>query len=92
MLASEYGWEKDYILTGVYPEELFRLIPQIKDRKRNDFLTQLAIAQNPFTEDPNELWKNFTDEKDYIEEEQLDREGMDRLKSLLGKGSAVMVK
>lgn len=44
LLASEYGWTKDYILFEVYPVEYIQLMPHLADRKRQDFIDKLQIA------------------------------------------------
>lgn len=44
VLASEYGWTKDYILYEVYPIEYILLMPHFVDRKKQNFIDQLQIA------------------------------------------------
>lgn len=43
MLASEYGWTKDYILTRVYPIDVVYLGPQIARRQRDSFIDQMSV-------------------------------------------------
>lgn len=51
LLASEYGWTKDYILLSVYPDELILLGEQITKRVIDKILMDVKIAANPHTEE-----------------------------------------
>ena len=51
---------------------------------------QLAIAQNPYTKKPLELWK-ILDRFDEKEKDEV-ADGIDTLKSLLGKSGKFKVK
>lgn len=54
---------------------------------------QLAIVQNPHVEKPEILWKMLNEQDDGLpRSEALDKEGLDNLKSLLAKGSNIVVK
>jgi hypothetical protein len=93
LLASEYGWAKDYIFYNVYFDELFYFQKEIKKRRMNEYQMQLAIVQNPHVEKPEILWKMLNEQDDGLpRSEALDKEGLDNLKSLLAKGSNIVVK
>lgn len=70
LLASEYGWAKDYILEHVYIDELPSLIKIISRRNRYKRILDLRIAHNPH------LAKD--DAKVLIEELQKDPDGIYR--------------
>lgn len=55
MLAWQYGWAKDDILYGIYPDEVPRLLKKINHRRGVEFEIQLAITQNHRTKDPKAL-------------------------------------
>ena len=59
----------------------------------NEYQMQLAIVQNPHVEKPEILWKMLNEQDDGLpRSEALDKEGLDNLKSLLAKGSNIVVK
>lgn len=74
LLASEYGWEKRYILEELYFDEYIDLALEIKDRKKREYKTQLAIASNPHFEadDQKKLWEAFEEENNYVPDYALD--------------------
>jgi hypothetical protein len=61
MLGSEYGWTIAYILEQVYFDDYVELALLIKSRVLTKYRMDLAIAMNPHTEDPQELWELFDD-------------------------------
>jgi hypothetical protein len=61
-------------------------------RKLTDYKMQLAIVQNPHTENPGELWKLLESQDPHPPEPFFDQAGMDRLKGLLSKSTAIQVK
>lgn len=60
MLASEYSWSKRDIMQDTYPEELFSLQRQIKARKVDEMLSDLAVAAHPH--------KNAEDSKEFVDD------------------------
>jgi len=95
LLASEYGWTKDYILKRVYPMEAFDFADRIKQRKNTDYLIQLSIAHNPYAKEPtklfNELEKAIESESN-LSGDSIDRNGLNRLKNMLKKSKNIGVK
>lgn len=94
LLASEYGWTKDYILDRVYPDDLILLGEQITKRVVDQLLMDLRIAHNPHTEveEAKKLFRELLDKRrelwgvtEHIGE--LDREALDALKGQLKKTS-----
>ena len=91
-MASEYGWALKQILEETCVDDFLELTDVIKKRKIVELKTQLAIVQNPYSEDPKRLWDILDSEIGYIEQESLDKLGLERLKQTLGKGSSIVVK
>lgn len=92
MLASEYGWTKDYIWFHVYPEDLAILQDKIRLRQIEATITNLRISSNPHLE-PNEA-KSFAEslmaqhrQLIGVIDEPLDRGGLQKLKQQLKKES-----
>ena len=90
-LSSEYGWTKDYILDHITLSEWLGLSDHITDRKKREYLLQLAIIQNPHTEKPNVLFEEI--QKIGVQEApEIDREGLKKLKEKLSKSNMIKVK
>lgn len=98
LLASEYGWTKHYIYTSVYPEDVIILQDKIMLRQTEDLITQLRITTNPHLQPAEQ--KEFAEQLmarrrriTGIQDDQLDRAALNRLKNQLKKESkAVKVK
>ncbi len=98
LFASEYGWTKHYIYTRVYPEDLAILQDKIVLRQTEDIITQLRITTNPHL--PAAEQREFAEQLmakrraiTGIDDSQLDRAALNRLKDTLKKESkAVKVK
>lgn len=92
-MAHEYGWAKRQILDDIYLDDLVYLMKQINQRKISDYRMQLAIAQNPYTKNPKQLWNILKDQN--IEEnknEEFDDVGFERLKNALSENPKFIVK
>lgn len=61
------------------------------ERHRANYLMQLAIAHNPYSDDPQELWDRLNPGQDYINSE-LDRDGMAHLQNVLSASANIAVK
>jgi hypothetical protein len=95
LLASEYGWTKDYIMYHVYPVELTYLYPKINGRKKNEHidLLQALVTTNPNI-DPKAA-QEFISNTDRARHgdpgqsgpvaEELDRSGMEKLRQVMGR-------
>lgn len=95
LLASEYGWTKDYILDCVYLDDLQHLSKAMDKRKLSEYKMQLAITQNPHTKDPKKLWDVIkSKEEPEPRSEQFDAAGFERLKLAMqtAGGSKILVK
>lgn len=90
-LASEYGWSKTHILEEIYPDEVFELQELILERHRANYLMQLAIVHNPYSDEPQQLWDELRGTQDFISSE-LDREGMEHFKTALSASANIAVK
>lgn len=83
-LASEYGWWKDDILDKVYFDELYMLLENMQYRKTEEYQMQLAIASNPHSETPKDLWAELRRQsRHYLPPENFDPMEMERLKARL---------
>ena len=95
LLASEYGWTKDYILKRSTFVHALDFSDRIKRRKNIDNLIQLAIVQNPWSKEPkklfDELEKGSESESDGSGD-TIDHEGFKRLKDMLRKSKNIKVK
>lgn len=60
LLASEYGWNKDFILERVYPDDLIYLSRKIRIRRVDEYLVQARLIANPHM--------NKEDSRKFIEE------------------------
>jgi len=87
ILSSEYGWEMDYILDNVHMGDLLGFTNAIQGRKRSEALLSLAIVHNPFSKDPNALFKELRGQRGYSASNKLDRGAMEDLKKKLKKKS-----
>ena len=92
MLASEYGWTKDYILEHVYLDELMRLMPQMRRRTITEYQMQLAISSNPHSKKPKALWDTFANQLREPVDEKIDKSGLEYLKQKMATGKAFVVK
>ena len=86
LFASEYGWSRQEIM-NIYVDELFKFVDIIKKRKKDEALLELAIAHNPYSKNPNELFKVLSRDDGKSE---LDRAGFARLKAKLMKDSKLI--
>lgn len=93
LLASEYGWDKDYIYEKMYFDEVYMLMQTITKRRNGHYKMLLAIAQNPHNKDPKLLW-NALDALDRpaTAEEELDTAGFERLKLTTSQNPRIIVK
>lgn len=88
MLAKEYGWTKNEILSEMYPDEVEFYVKRIRKDEANDRLTDLAIAHNPNSQNPNKLIEKFkksireVDGKDYITKDKMNEEDENQLKEI----------
>lgn len=71
---------------------MFFLQANIKRRHFEDWKMELAIVQNPHTQNPRDLWDMLSAETDKPDDAPLDKAGMENLKRMLAGGSAVKVK
>lgn len=85
MLASEYGWNQDYILDFIYPDDVLYYQEVIKKRQSINYLMDLAIAHNPHSENPEELFENLQLEsgESYLDNYEPDRQGLANLQGLI---------
>jgi len=91
-LASEYGWGKKDIINDIFPDELFYLMEQIKNRKLGQYRMLLAIVQNPHSKNPNILVKQLQPEEIRNRQEEIDRNSLENLKRNLDKRSGIKLK
>lgn len=87
ILSSEYGWTMDYVLDNIHMGDLLGFINAIQKRKRSEALLSLAIVHNPFSKDPNALFKELRGKESYSAGNKLDRGAMEDLKKKLKKKS-----
>lgn len=81
------------ILENIYMDQLLALLPALRKRRLESWRIQLAIAHNPYSENPEALAKSFEPPDDsYYLDAQLDRDGMERLKNVMRGGNAFIVK
>lgn len=95
ILASQYGWTKDYILDFVYPDEAMSLSRLIRNRIAKDNLMNLAIASNAWSKDPKALGKELESRIDMeleLGEEEPDHAAIERLKGKLSNSKQIRVK
>lgn len=72
----------------MYLDELFYLVENINKRQTRDWKMQLAIAQNPYTKKPQDLWKLI----DKLEEKEEEYQGVAALKQLFSKNKRFNIK
>jgi len=92
LLASEYGWAKDYILENIYIDDVFNLQKQITRRHFEEWKMQLAIVQNPHTEKPKDLWDMLVAQTAVPDDEPLDKVAFENFKAVVSGGKHVAVK
>lgn len=76
----------------MYFDELYYLSQNINRRKIGDYKVQLAIAQNPHTKNPRELWRIFEDMNTEKKQETLDVTGFELLKNAMRDNPRIVVK
>lgn len=91
MLASEYNWAKDDILNKVYFDEVLRLQDHIRKRRLGNYRMLLQIQH---TSKPEDLASMMDKELEPVtlRSEEIDKAGLDYLKSLMSKGSGFRIK
>jgi hypothetical protein len=78
----------DYILDNIHMGDLLGFTSAIQKRKRSEALLSLAIVHNPFSEDPNALFRELRGREGYSTSgNKLDRGAMDNLKRKLKEKS-----
>ena len=88
IFSSEYGWETDYILDNIHIGDLLGFTDAIQRRKKGEALLRLAIVQNPYTKDPNTLFKELQSDGGYsVSGSKMDRKSMEDLKKKLSNKS-----
>lgn len=94
LLASEYGWSKDRILRSTYPEEFFMLQRQVRMRKTDEYLMDVAIVANPHKnpEDAKEFVEGLLEQRRFYRgepdaPEQLDVTAFEKMRQQLSKES-----
>ena len=78
----------------MYFDEAYRYLQIIKQRKNTDYKVQLAIAQNPHSQKPQDLW-DILNKEDTIttkENDTLDTQGMELLKMKMRENPRIMIK
>ena len=93
MLASEYGWAKDYIYENMYFDEVYMLMQTISRRRNGHYKMLLAIAQSPHSKDPKLLWNALeAADRPTKANEELDVSGFERLKLATSQNPRIIVK
>lgn len=88
ILASEYGWKMDYIMNDIRIDEILALLDSLEKRKKGEALLSLQIEHNPYSEDPNALFRALSeDTRGSSRSESFDKEGLNKLKQTLSKKS-----
>lgn len=97
LLASEYGWSLSYILREVYPEDFFLLLRQIRIRKIDIILQDIAVATNPHkeAEEAKKFVEDLIDQQRYMRGEdetpaETDFAAIDRLRNQIKKESLLV--
>lgn len=93
MLASEYGWTKDYILHQVYPAEVFDLMVHIGKRRLDGFVDLLQVQvltdSNLKSEDRVKVYSSLDEMRDgghsQPSERKFDRNKFEELRGRMGK-------
>lgn len=82
---------------NTYPEDFFLLLRQIRIRKIDEQLTQIAIISNPHREekDQKEFVEGLVSERRFMSGEEdkpaeMDRAGVEAFKQLIGKKSKMI--
>lgn len=88
MLASEYGWAKNYILDEVYLDELFYLQKEIQDRRATEWIMRVRIQH---ASEPDKLLDELIGmlETPPLPEKppEFDAAGFERLRSMIASNS-----
>lgn len=92
ILSSSYGWSMKYILSDVTLGDLLGFLSAIEQRKRSEYLIALAIAHNPYSEKPNELFRELRGDTISNAPNEMDRNSLGELKEKLKKSNMIRVK
>lgn len=92
ILASNYGWRVGYILKNLTLVDLLGYLYAIEKRTRSESLLSLAIVHNPFSENPNELFRSLRGSEVNKSIEKIDRNSIEKLKKELKKSKVIKVK
>lgn len=76
----------------MYLDELYELKQVIKKRKLTEYRMQFAIARNAQAEKPEAFLRALDEADDMPQSDDMDRTGLENLKQLIAKGSAIKVK
>lgn len=90
LLASEYGWDKDFILNRVYPDEALVYGDKIRRRRAINYRMELLIAHNPNSKTPSVLFNNLNKEIGDLrgsESDKLDKSAFAQFKKKIAKES-----
>lgn len=69
------------------------LFERANKRKRQEYLMQIAIAQNPHVKNPQDLIRALSDkQEDYIEEQKLDKAAFAIFKQRISENPRIIVK
>lgn len=79
-------------MDSMYIDELFSLQKSIQKRKLYEYRVQLAIAQNPHVEKPEELWEALTPKDRDRRDGTMDKKGLALLKLRMAQGKWIGVK
>lgn len=84
MLSKHYGWRKEDILNGCYPDEVQAYIKRIRRDEANSNLTQLALIHNPHSKEPGKLVRQLEQQiksmsDKYFNQEEMDEENKRKL-------------
>lgn len=81
----------DYSLSSVAIYDLMMLTKKIDKRKRSDYLMQLAIAHNPHSKTPKDLFTELRGADTDPLDTYYDKEGLEKLKSVMAGGRMQVV-
>jgi hypothetical protein len=82
----------DYILDNISIGDWLQLGDNIQRRKKREALLSLSIAHNPYSKDPNSLYKELSDERVNGLDSKMDKKGLDELRKRLRKSKMIKVK
>jgi len=82
----------DYVLDNITIGDWLQLSDCISDRQRRESLLSLAIAQNPYTENPKALFLELRNVGRYDYDEQINRNSIEKLKKELSGSKMIKVK